>query len=128
MPHISVVTPSTVAGLRKSLSSHRPFSRSKITRRPVSAPHRDEALDTGALRPAEEQIGAAPAQAVLPFDAAASVDDLRQEGLQQQLWSGFGGIEPFQPMLLLQTEEGLDVGPQQVQGQAALRIGLARRL
>ena len=123
MPHTSIVTPSTVAGLRKSLSSHRPFSRSKITRRPVSAPHRDEALDTGALRPAEEQIGAAPAQAVLPFDAAASVDDLRQ-----QLWSGFGGIEPFQPMLLPQTEEGLDVGPQQVQGQAALRIGLARRL
>ena len=61
-----------------------------LTNRALHASPQDFALDNEPLgvsigRPDDEQVGPAPSQPVLPFDASAAVDDPLQERLQQEL-------------------------------------------
>ena len=60
--------------------------------------------------PDDEQVGTAPAEAILPLDAAAAVHDALQEGLQQELGAGFRIVEARDPMFGVLAEELLKAG------------------
>ena len=74
------------------------------------------------LRPGDEQVGAPPAQAVLPLDAPAAIDDPLQERLQQELRPRFGVVEAGHPVFGVLAEERLERGQQLVDVEAAVVI------
>ena len=59
-------------------------------------------------RPDNQQVGASPAQAALPFDPAVAMDDPLQERLEQQLRARLPGGLEFKPMLRMPAIELLE--------------------
>ena len=82
---------------------------------------------TGPLRPDDEQVGAAPAQAVLALDAAAAVHHALQERLQQELRAGLLVVEARDPVLGVLAEEGLEGGKQLDDIQSAVGVDVPRQ-
>ena len=79
------------------------------------------------LRPDDEQVGAAPAQAVLALDAAAAVHHALQERLQQELRAGLLVVEARDPVLGVLAEEGLEGGEQLDDIQSAVGVDVPRQ-
>ena len=70
----------------------------------------DFPLDAARVGPLHVQVGAAPAQAVLPVNAPAAINDALKEGLHEQLGSRFVVLEALQPAFGMFPEELLEGG------------------
>ena len=58
----------------------------------------------GRKRPYNQQVGAHPAETVLPLDPAPAVEDPLQKGLQEQLWARLPVVEAPYPMFRILAE------------------------
>ena len=79
------------------------------------------------MRPQHQQVRGTPAQAVLPLDAPAAVDDALQIGLQDELRPRLPVVEAPQPVLRVLAEEGLEGGQQLVHVQVAVGFDVPGR-